>query len=210
MNKWQKVVCEMYAGGDYHYLKGSPRWLEQLDDVGDTLFTFLMIELSDAEDCEDRAAAPRECTQRHRPGHRPGDAPHRAQLTSTPSINSTRRSLMGWTYFASNGRDTITLLKNKINEDGTFAKWEWLDHAQKGSVVYAVVRKTPKGGNNDTAYVHDADGSYRFILVLLTSRKANRVRTSATRTSPRPWGGGQGLSGTLAPIGLAIARAPIR
>lgn len=78
---------------------------------------------------------------------------------------------MGWTYFASNGRDTITLLKNEINEDGTFAKWEWLDHATKGNVVYAVVKKTPKAENNDTTYVHDADGSFRFILVLLTSRK---------------------------------------
>lgn len=78
---------------------------------------------------------------------------------------------MGWTYFASHGRDTIELLKREFNEDGTFAKWEWLDHAQRGSVVYAVIKKTPKGENNDTAYEHNANGSFRFVVVILTSRK---------------------------------------
>jgi hypothetical protein len=52
-----RCVCETYGGGDYRHLKRSPRWLEQLDDVGDTLFTFLMTELSDAEDCEDAETA---------------------------------------------------------------------------------------------------------------------------------------------------------
>jgi hypothetical protein len=115
---------------------------------------------------------------------------------------------MGWTYFASNGRDTITLLKNEINEDGTFGKWEWLDHAQKGSVVYAVVRKTPKAENNDTTYVHDADGSYRFILVLLTSRKGEPGYDFGYKDIHRDHGaGGQGLPGTLAPTGLSVARS---
>lgn len=57
MNAWQKAVCETYGGGDYRHLKRNPRWKEMLDDVGDTLFAFLMIELSDAEDCEDPETA---------------------------------------------------------------------------------------------------------------------------------------------------------
>lgn len=57
MNAWQRAVCRNYGNGDYKHLIFSPRWLAQLDDVGDTLFTFLMIELSTAEDCEDAETA---------------------------------------------------------------------------------------------------------------------------------------------------------
>ncbi len=78
---------------------------------------------------------------------------------------------MGWTYFSSLGRDTIDLLKSEMEGENDFAKWQWLDHARRGSVVYAVIRKTPKLPSNDTTYVHDADGSFRFIVVLQTSRK---------------------------------------
>lgn len=77
---------------------------------------------------------------------------------------------MGWTTFASRGRATVDILKHEINGENEHGKWEWLDHAQRGSVVYAVVRKTPKGQSSDTTYVHDDDGSYRFILVVQTSR----------------------------------------
>jgi hypothetical protein len=57
MNPWQKAVCETYAHGDYRHLKRNSRWQDKLDDLGDTLFSFLMIELSDAEDCEDAETA---------------------------------------------------------------------------------------------------------------------------------------------------------
>jgi hypothetical protein len=57
MNPWQKAVCETYGGGDYRHLKRNPRWEDKLDDLGDGLFTFLMIELSDTEDCEDAQTA---------------------------------------------------------------------------------------------------------------------------------------------------------
>jgi hypothetical protein len=78
---------------------------------------------------------------------------------------------MGWTTFASRGRATVDILKDEINGENEHGKWEWLDHAQRGNVVYAVVRKTPKGESSDTTYACEADGSYRFILVVLTSRK---------------------------------------
>lgn len=57
MNRWQEAVCETYSGGEYRYLTRSPLWRERLDGLGDTLFSFLMIELSDAEDCADTETA---------------------------------------------------------------------------------------------------------------------------------------------------------
>ncbi|WP_414463335.1 hypothetical protein [Hyphomicrobium sp. DY-1] len=57
MNKWQAAVCATYGGGDYRHLRRSPRWKDALDDVGDGLFRFLMIELSSGEDCTDAATA---------------------------------------------------------------------------------------------------------------------------------------------------------
>jgi hypothetical protein len=78
---------------------------------------------------------------------------------------------MGWTSFASRGRATVDILRHEINGENEHGTWEWLDHAQRGSVVYAVVKKTPKGISSDTTYVHECDGSFRFIVVFLTSRK---------------------------------------
>lgn len=57
MNAWQKAVCEIYGSGDYCHLHKNPRWKDAIEDIGDTLFRFLMIELSDAEDCEDAETA---------------------------------------------------------------------------------------------------------------------------------------------------------
>jgi hypothetical protein len=69
------------------------------------------------------------------------------------------------------GRDTITLLKRDHECENEHVKLEWLDHAIKGTVVYAVIKRTAKRNNTDTTYVHDADGSYRFIAVFLTTRR---------------------------------------
>lgn len=78
---------------------------------------------------------------------------------------------MGWTYFASNGRDTVTLLKREHECENEYGTWQWLDHASKGSVVYALIKFTPKRESTDKIYVHDDDGSYRFVTVFLTSRR---------------------------------------
>jgi hypothetical protein len=51
MNPWQRAVCETYSGGDYRHFRKNPRWKQALEDCGDTLFHFLMVELSSAEDC---------------------------------------------------------------------------------------------------------------------------------------------------------------
>jgi len=48
MNNWQKRLVETYGGGDYAHVTT----LEEAKDVGDTLFTFLFIELSESEGCD--------------------------------------------------------------------------------------------------------------------------------------------------------------
>lgn len=49
MNKAQKIVAENYCGGELNSL----HVMQTLDTCGDGLFKFLMVELSDKEDCVD-------------------------------------------------------------------------------------------------------------------------------------------------------------
>jgi hypothetical protein len=57
MNPWQRAVCETYAEGDFRHVPDEPDWRAALDDCGDTLFRFLMIELADSEDCDSAETA---------------------------------------------------------------------------------------------------------------------------------------------------------
>lgn len=77
---------------------------------------------------------------------------------------------MGSTSLAHFGRDTISLLKNELADENSFGKWEWLDHAVRDSTVYVLIKKTPKVPDERCPYVPDSDGSYRYILVVLTER----------------------------------------
>lgn len=64
LNDWQRAIIRTYGGGDYAYLTEQAAVShEELADCGDTLFEFLMIELSDQEDCEDQEEAIRRVTQ---------------------------------------------------------------------------------------------------------------------------------------------------
>lgn len=47
MNAAQKILVRVYGGGDFAYVTTK----REARRVGDTLFTFLFIELSDDEDC---------------------------------------------------------------------------------------------------------------------------------------------------------------
>lgn len=49
LSPWQKLIAQHYGGGDYAHTES----LEECRDVGDTLFTFLMIETDPKEDCDD-------------------------------------------------------------------------------------------------------------------------------------------------------------
>ena len=53
LNKFQKAAKNKYANGDFNYINDN----DDYRDVGDSLFSFIMIELSDNEDCEDRDTA---------------------------------------------------------------------------------------------------------------------------------------------------------
>ena len=57
MNAFQRKACEVYGGGDYAHLVDDIDWKTSAIGCGDTLFQFILIELSDAEDCSDLATA---------------------------------------------------------------------------------------------------------------------------------------------------------
>ena len=57
LNQFQIAALRAYAGGDYAYLIDDPEFDPRTLDLGDTLLTFILIELSDAEDCEDADTA---------------------------------------------------------------------------------------------------------------------------------------------------------
>lgn len=46
---WQSLIAQHYGGGDYAHVES----LDECRNVGDTLFTFLMIETDNKEDCTD-------------------------------------------------------------------------------------------------------------------------------------------------------------
>lgn len=54
LNKWQKILCEVYGGGDFADLADKDYFtaLGLQEQMGDTLFRFLLIELSTHEDCD--------------------------------------------------------------------------------------------------------------------------------------------------------------
>jgi len=61
LNPYQAAAARVYGGGDFAYLADegvSARDLANIN-VGDTLFRFVLIELSDSEGCEDMETAVR-------------------------------------------------------------------------------------------------------------------------------------------------------
>ena len=53
LNDWQKAVARTYGDRDYaHFDVDGAISHDDLDQCGDTLFVFLMLELSGAEDCD--------------------------------------------------------------------------------------------------------------------------------------------------------------
>lgn len=63
LNAFQRTCAEVYCAGDFAHIET----VEAARDVGDTLFAFLMIELSSSEGCSDQSEAVRrlEMTQSH-------------------------------------------------------------------------------------------------------------------------------------------------
>lgn len=48
LNPFQRACADVYGGGDFAHVQD----VEQVRDAGDTLFTFLMIELASTEGCD--------------------------------------------------------------------------------------------------------------------------------------------------------------
>jgi hypothetical protein len=78
---------------------------------------------------------------------------------------------MGWTFMPSHGRDRVEIIRGMLTwESDTFAN-EVIDHAVVGTTVYLLCRRMPKGAwEPDTTYINDAEGSYRWIAVVLTRK----------------------------------------
>jgi hypothetical protein len=63
LNRFQIAAVEAYEDGDFAWLKDSEDWRADLNDLGDGLLKFILIELSDREDCENwNEAIRRVCT----------------------------------------------------------------------------------------------------------------------------------------------------
>ncbi|WP_313806622.1 hypothetical protein [Sphingobium sp.] len=55
LNQFQRICAQTYDGGDFAHVED----LDEAGACGDTLFAFLMIELSSSEDCDSRDEAVR-------------------------------------------------------------------------------------------------------------------------------------------------------
>ncbi|MBY0224657.1 MAG: hypothetical protein K2Q28_02500 [Hyphomicrobium sp.] len=57
MNRFQVCVTCAYADGAYASLANSEAWQRDIDELGDGLFRYLVVELSTKENCETWAEA---------------------------------------------------------------------------------------------------------------------------------------------------------
>lgn len=57
MNVYQRAVAKTYGQGDFAHVADLVDWRAELDELGDSLFKFLMIELSTSEGCNSQAEA---------------------------------------------------------------------------------------------------------------------------------------------------------
>lgn len=57
MNRFQVQATAVYADGAYAPLANSETWQRDVDELGDGLFRYLILELSTKEDCETWAEA---------------------------------------------------------------------------------------------------------------------------------------------------------
>lgn len=53
MNQFQQLIVEHYGDGDFSYIETE----DQTKDIGDSLFSFLIVEFSSSEGCEHKETA---------------------------------------------------------------------------------------------------------------------------------------------------------
>lgn len=57
MTPQQIAAAKAYDGGEHAYIAAEPNWRRDVHLCGDTLFQFVMAELSASEDCDSDAVA---------------------------------------------------------------------------------------------------------------------------------------------------------
>jgi hypothetical protein len=78
---------------------------------------------------------------------------------------------MGWTFMPSRGRDAVEIIRGQLEWENDIFTDKVIDHAVVGTTLYLLVCRTPKAAwEPSTTYVNDADGSFRWIAVVLTSK----------------------------------------
>jgi hypothetical protein len=79
---------------------------------------------------------------------------------------------MGWTFMPSRGRDAVEIISGLLEWENDMFTDKVIDHAVVGTTVYLLVCRISKAAcEPSTTYVNDADGSFRWLAVVLT-RKA--------------------------------------
>ena len=95
---------------------------------------------------------------------------------------------MGSTSFAHNGKGTLELLKKEFQSSNSYGEWKWLDHACKGSVYYVLMEFTPAVlPHNPYYYVPELNGSYRYLMVVLTNRARGELTYKDMSESMGPY-----------------------
>jgi hypothetical protein len=81
---------------------------------------------------------------------------------------------MGWTFMPSRGRDAVEIIRGQLEWENDIFTDKVIDHAVVGTTLYLLVCRTPKAAwEPSTTYVNGADGSFRWIAVVLTSKARN-------------------------------------
>jgi hypothetical protein len=78
---------------------------------------------------------------------------------------------MGWTFQPSQGRDRVEIIRDLLDYETDAHAQKVIDYAVVVTTVYLLVSRTPKAAwEPSTTYVNDADGSFRWIAVVLTQK----------------------------------------
>ena len=81
---------------------------------------------------------------------------------------------MGWTtysYAGSVGRTAQELLMPVLNYENEHGSSKVIDFTMRGETAYVLIEKRQADTSKPCGYIRDSDGSFRFIAVILTSRR---------------------------------------
>ena len=80
--------------------------------------------------------------------------------------------MAGWTFYASHGKSRERLLREEFQRDDKEHTFRVIDYAEDSRTAYVLIERKPEGAwKPDYAYINDADGSIRFVAVVLTKHE---------------------------------------